>query len=960
MVGDGRIIGVFYDVWEGEMQERVARWLAFWQESEADLDWVLGESACRLVSVSEYAGEQLRRYPMWWDFVCAPRDWRNYDFMLHWQEFSAQVGADEEALMRALRLFKHRHQVALIEAVVSRRLAQVDFLYALSALAQCLLQAAYDWHWQALVERYGYPLDGAGEKMGMVILGMGKLGGWELNFSSDVDLMFAFAEEGMTQAGAGQRSLEHSVFFRKLAQKVIYALDALTVEGFVYRVDMRLRPFGQSGALAITFEAMAQYYARHGRDWERYALMKARAVAGDKKGGAVLLGRLQGFMYRRQLDYQALEAITQMKLGINRQIQKEGMARHLKLGVGGIREAEFCVQAMQMIYGGIYPLLQGQNFLQALWNLARLELWSKAQAQALSEAYLLLRTLENALQFDKEKQVHHLPETAADWQRLALASGFLSVEALEQALEAARMCVDGVFQEVFVGDEMGVDEGLSAIDWRAPDLQRLALWLEAQGVCAEEAEQMGRLLVDFARQMRWEELSEQAVARLQKVLAQMLMQSVQRGQAQALQGLLALLLAVSERAQYVELLAEQTNVVGHLCDIAVSSSWLMRFICEHPLVLDEVLGERRAFRQRAQLERDLAARLQGLEDDELWVQALRAFKDAQLFKIAWADVHGTMGLMTVSDCLSEVAELVLECAYQRALLDTQRRYGLPLDGAGNRALFAVVAYGKLGGVELSYASDLDLLFLYDEVGGKGMTDGEKSVDNAVFFAKLVQRLTHYLASSSSGGRLYEVDMRLRPSGRAGMLVSSLAGFAAYQKNNAWTWEHQALSRARFICGDMALGEAFTALRREVLCLPRAQTLASQVKEMREKMWLNFIAHGAGEALEEQWFDLKQSRGGLIDIEFMVQFLLLNHAYEEPVIARMSDNIRQLAALEATGIIGSSMAMTLRDAYRRLREAAHHRYLNGQNNVVAAKDWQGVREQVLRIYDEVFKEKVKEI
>lgn len=927
------------------IEGRYERWQTHWAAEEAP-EWVHAPECLALVACSEYAAEQLQRHPLFYETIAADYAWADYDFVRAWQALAS--ADDEAALMRDLRQFKHRYQVALIAAWVNKRITQTVFLQALSALAQTLIDVAHDWHFAQLCARYGTPIADDGEPMSMVILGMGKLGGGELNFSSDIDLIFAYRQAGETLAQEGKRCVDYEVFFRKLAQKIIHALDQVTVDGFVYRVDMRLRPFGQSGPLALSFDAMEQYYVIHGRNWERYAMMKARAVAGDVAGGEALLERLQPFVYRRYLDYQALNAITEMKQGINRQIKEAGMQRHIKLGAGGIREAEFCVQAMQMVYGGQYPQLQETNFLTVLADLGALELWSSAQVAQLREAYLLLRTVENAIQFECEQQSHQLPETPEAWQRLALATGFVDVATLEAALGRSRDYIHQLFETIFSSEDVEIDDGLTALNWADPDEAAIDAWLQAQEVEALARAKIGARIQKFAQQMPWRRLPRQTVERLNKLLPQILMEATLKPQGQAgLAGLLDLVEAVSGRGVYIDMLAEQPSLLSHLFDIAASSAWLMRFICEHPLVLDDVLSERSALKEPAKLAQDLAARLQGIEDDEDWLHALRDFKHAQVFKVAWADIHGTIGLMQVSDYLSHIAELVLDNVYRRAYEKTTERYGEPCDANGELAQFAIIGYGKLGGLELSYGSDLDILFLYHEDGGEGQTNGRRAIANAQFFTRMIQRLSNYLSAPSTSGVLYEIDTRLRPGGRSGMVVSSLSAFKQYQRQDAWTWEHQALSRARFVCGNAALGAAFEQERLAILTQPSKDSLRAEVIAMREKM---FDSHAEQ---DNSLFHLKQSRGGLIDIEFSVQYLLLRHADKEPVIARMSDNIRQLAALEATGIISSSMAMNLRDAYRRLRGADHRRYLNGQDSRVPAADWQAIRALVMDTWAHIF-------
>lgn len=919
--------------------------LSQWQIDSAAYSWAQREDILLLVQASPYAAQQLLNQPEILDlFDC---DWQNFDFSTvgsFWQDCG-----DEATLMCELRRCKHRYQSALIYALLCRGLSQSAFLRNLSALAAALVEAALLWQERQLQTRYGQPLDENGNPLRLTILGMGKLGGAELNFSSDIDLIFAYRNQGETQAAAGQKSIEHEVFFRKLAQKLIASLDQMTAEGFVYRVDMRLRPFGQTGPLALSYTALENYYQNHGRDWERYAMMKARPVAGDIEGGMALLEQLRPFMYRRYLDYAALDSIAQMKHSINQQIRAQGMENHIKLGRGGIREAEFSVQAMQLVYGGQYPTLQSPHFLGVLEDLHRLNLWQAQECQALREAYLLLRTVENALQFAHEQQVHELPpiDDSAAWLRLSLASRFDSVEALQAALNQARETVDQRFRRIFASTEndTAAENSISA-NWQHINGEQLRADLIAQDYSAEQAAAISHALQQFSAALPWQRLSEKAGKRIETLLPLLLHIAAQeKAEAAAIGEILALIETVASRSVYIDMLSGNPQLIRHLLAIARDSRGLMEFIREHPLVIDDILSERSLIQDATQLDRDLSARLANT-DDENWLHAIRDFKHAQLFKIAWAELYGNLPLMAASDHLSHLAELIIDKALQRAWQQLRQRHGIPRSSDGEAARFAIIAYGKLGGLELSYTSDIDLVYLYDDKRSQGSTDGEKSIANQVFFTRLVQRINNLLSAPSTSGVLYEIDTRLRPGGRSGMLIASIEAFADYQQKQAWTWEHQALTRARPIGGDVSLCAKFSVLRQTVLQKAPPADLRRQVLDMREKMQNN-------EHLAKEGFHLKKSVGGLIDIEFIVQYLLLKHAHQEPILLRMSDNIRQLAALEATGLLSSIDANTLRDAYRRLRQAAHRRALNRQSNVADSLEWQNTINHVCRIWRKVF-------
>ena len=903
----------------------------------------------RLYEASPYAAAQLERHPDWLTDL-TPESSPDEDYRATYAAEHPHAATEDE-LMQQLRRYKHRRQVRHIHAVVNGLIDEAAFLARTSALAETLISAALAWQHQALAARYGEPVDADGNPVPMLVLGMGKLGGGELNFSSDIDLIYAYRENGTTRTSGKQKPQEHESWYRKLAQRLIHTLDTNTADGNVYRVDMRLRPFGQTGPLALSFAAMEQYYLIHGRDWERYALMKARPVAGDLEGGRQLLAALRPFTYRRYLDYAALTALSDMKQSINRQIREAGIERHIKLGAGGIREAEFTVQAIQMIYGGQYPALQTPNYLEALARIGERGLWRGEQTAALREAYLTLRRVENALQYEHEQQTHQLPEDEAAWQRLALACRAPDAASLQVQIRAARDTIHQHYNSTIAEDDDAPadqpgDDRLRDIDWRDPDDPRLARWLEQTLPDAAAREPVAARLAQFVRDTNWHRLPQSTQKHLDHILPALLEHSQQNGW-HGLGGLLDLLTAVSGRSSYITMLAEQPALISHLHHIASRAAWLIQYIAAHPLVLDDIISERRLIPGKEALAQDLAARLQNIDDEETWQHALRDYKHVQTFKTAWADTHDKLPLMQVSDQLSHIAETTLQAALDHAEATLRAKHGTPRKADGSPAEITIIGYGKLGGLELGYSSDLDLVYLYDDGDSQGMTDGAKPIDNLRYYTRLAQRTNNLLSAASSNGIIYDIDTRLRPGGASGLPVSSIQGFARYQRENAWTWEHQALTRSRAVAGSPALGERYTRLRHELLTRPAKATLREDILAMRQKM------HDNAAPLPPDTFHLKQSAGGLIDIEFIVQYLLLTHGAAEPILSRMSDNIRQLAALEATGILTSSQAMTLRDAYRKLRAEAHHRQLNDRDKRVPAAPWQALRDNICAIWRDIF-------
>ena len=692
---------------------------------------------------------------------------------------------------------------------------------------------------------------------------------------------------------------------------------------------MRLRPFGDAGPLVMPFNAFEDYYQTHGREWERYAMIKARVVAGDKVAGEQLLNDLRPFIYRRYLDYGAFESLRAMKALIAKEVERKGLQRNVKLGPGGIREIEFIAQAFQLIYGGREPALRQRSILTVLDYLSETERLSKDTVSKLEQAYDFLRRTENRLQVWVDQQTHDLPNDDLAKLRLALAMGFSDWKTFVAGLMQHVQCVKAQFALVFAApsaqtaenDDDSVDFN---VVWNAEASDEIALnYLQEQGF--KEPERALQSLRKLHDSFSYRALSEQGRSRLKQLLP-LLLQAVKQANAveTTLERIVDLLQAIARRTVYLSLLSESSIALTQLVKLCDASPWIAHYLERYPLLLDDLLNPATLYKplDRDQLEQELTRDLDRVpaDDTEQQLDALRHFKQTNVLRVAAADVSGAMPLMAVSDYLTEIAEVLLRRILQLAWSDLLKRFGRPrciIDGVEQEPALAIIAYGKLGGLELSYSSDLDVVFLHDSSGERQYTTGPKEIDNASFFAKLVQRMIQMLNARTAAGVLYEVDTRLRPSGRSGLLVSSFDAFAEYQRNQAWTWEHQALVRTRFIAGSEPLRQGFAKLRQEILCLPRErESLRQEVRDMRERMRKELGS------TQTDAFDLKQDRGGIADIEFMVQYLVLAYAHEYPELSRYSDNIRQLAGFEFSDILPSGDVAQLRDSYRALRRHSH--------------------------------------
>jgi glutamate-ammonia-ligase adenylyltransferase len=868
----------------------------------------------------------------------------------------APASLTETEFLRRLRVFRHRELLRVIWRDVTGAAEVSESLEDLSALADAAICAALRWSVESLKPRHGEPHSPDGKPVGLAVVAMGKLGGRELNFSSDVDLVFVFSETGETD---GPKRLSNEEYFRLLAQRLIGLLNQKTADGFVYRVDVLLRPFGASGPLAVSLPALENYLVQNGRDWERYAYVKARVINHWADTDYFYNDVLRPFVYRRYLDFGVFSSLREMKAMIEAEVARKEYRDNLKLGPGGIREIEFIVQSMQLVRGGTIAELRERQLLRVLPRLARHDCLPAQTVTELDAAYRFLRRAENALQAMHDQQSQELPLEAADRARLALALGFPDWDAFRAGLEVHRDAVSRHFREIVFGGAAAMQPGDGAADlgrvWRGDgDADAQSAILHAAG-CAAPAS-----ILDPVRRLRasggFQRMDQHGRQRLDVLMPALIALAIrQRDPALAMNGVARVVEAIGRRSAYFALLNENPAARERLVSLCGLSDFLAAQVAAHPLLLDELIDPR-LFGEpptRDELAGELALRLEGIapDDQERRLEALRNFQQAALFRVAVADLSGTLPLMKVSDRLTETAELVLQAALEQAWHELVAKHGRPHchDGGQEReAEFAIVAYGKLGGLELGYGSDLDLVFLHDSTGEVQQTDGDKPLDNAVFFARLARRIINIATMLTPTGQLYDVDTRLQPSGKKGLLVSSLAAFELYQRDSAWTWEHQALLRSRAIAGSRRVQDAFEDVRRRVLTTHvHWDKLREDVLAMRERMVRELVRD------TPEVFDIKQSRGGITDIEFIVQYLVLRDARQHPDLIRWSDNIRQLEALAVNGILTREEESLLADTYRGFRRRVHRLALAGQPGFMPRAEAEPQARAVREIWDRVF-------
>ncbi len=868
-------------------------------------------------ALSPWSAEQCRRQPgCLWELsrsgalhrASGPRDFR-----ARWAHPELE---HQDELWRALRRFRNREMLRLIWRDLNRLAHTRDTCRELSLLAETCLEIALEWHYADACQHWGTPCTGDGTAQRMIVLGMGKLGGRELNLSSDIDLVFAYPESGVTRPVQGALQLSNQEFFERLGQALIASLHTLTEDGFVFRVDMRLRPNGDSGPLVASFASMETYYERQGREWERYALLKARPVAGDRRAGESLLQGLRPFVYRRHLDFSAIDELRQMQQNIATQLSGREAVLDLKRGAGGIRRIEFIVQSLQLVFGGRSPALQTPGLFEGLRALAAEGRLPLRDLHVLRRAYLFLRDVEHALQAYADRQTQQLPEEELQRAALAAAMGFCDWSHFSASLEAHRRLVEQHFRQMTRGGQRPAAQWQRLWTGQLPPAEARTLLQEAgfsdPAACLER-------LAALRDGTPVRTLSAVGHRRVDEFMALLL--AALHGQSNpdtALQRTLLLVEQVLGRHVYLAMLNENPPALRQLLQLCGGSARIARQLAALPMLLDELLDPRTLYAPLQKDELRCALRAQCTADGgrtaEDFLETLRHFKNTHSLHVAAQHLLGALGPREVGARLSWIAEALLRQTLGRCRRELSARHGAPCSNSrdGGAVDFIIVAYGRLGSEELGYDSDLDLVFLYD-AEPEVQTRGQRPLSNALFFTRLTQRIISCLGARTASGRAYEVDTRLRPSGNSGLLVSNFDAFAQYQEHRAWTWEHLALVRARAVAGPARLAARFARLRRTVLCGERAsETLSEDVLQMYDRIRKH---HTAADYPAE----LKRGDGGMADIEMMVQYAVLRHAHRTPQLARYTDAEQLLQCLERHALLPAGMAPRLGAAYSALKE-----------------------------------------
>jgi glutamate-ammonia-ligase adenylyltransferase len=901
-------------------------------------------------------------------------------------------------LDKTLRQFRNKAMIRIIWRDLNRSASMQHVTAELSRFADAAIQLTANYHYRELEKMYGTPIGkDSNFPQPFLVLGMGKLGARELNVSSDIDLIFTYPESGATSHET--RSISNQEFFVKLGQKLIKSLDAVSADGFVFRVDMRLRPHGQSGALVLNFAGMEDYYQTQGRDWERYAMIKARTVAAAssetvnsvdyiKRERKYLRTMLRPFTYRKYIDFSAIESLREMKGLIARQVQRKGMNLDVKLGEGGIREIEFVVQVFQLIRGGRDARLRKRQVMTLLPLLEEEHYLPQGAGSALSEAYEFLRNTEHAIQGYQDRQTQALPTDDLSQLRLAWAMGFENWPAFSAVLNNYRQRVNHEFKAVIADPEKEKVDATALDVWQGiweASIQSGSVGAEdakilLQGERLENPNELLKLLHDLRENRSVVNMQASSRGRLDDFIPRLLLmisEHAEHGElmipfADTFKRIAPLVESIARRSAYLVLLIENPIALHQLVKLCAASPMIAEQVAKYPALLDELLTPVNLYftpdddhqKIKSDLQDELRREVLRLEWDDLegHMEVLRYFRSAHGLRVAAGEVSGTLPLMKVSDYLTYIAEVILEHVLQLSWEHMIARHGRPLNPNGSSVDapdFIVVGYGKLGGIELGHGSDLDLVFIHNadanlQTQGNLALDSKGIIDNVTFYTRLGQRIIFILNTQTAAGKLYDVDMRLRPSGNSGMLVSTLSAFERYQEKAAWTWEHQALVRARVVAGSADLGEKFDQVRLAVLRQARdLPKLRHDVKDMRHKMREQLGSDAKSRRTNTPLFNLKQDAGGIVDIEFIVQYAALAWAYQAPEIVQYTDNIRILGSLEAAGLLDATSVAQLIAAYKAYRSTGHRLALQQQEAVLAGEHpFNTEREQVSRIWHQL--------
>ena len=949
-----------------ELHEQILIWLSRLQEqnslvqAQSIKDTKDFASLVKLIACSEFAANTFLQY---WDWFAAQINLQKFNSPLDRERLTIlfsqldKKNITEDLYLKKIRQIRNQCLVHILWRDIVCECDLSETLSALSQLAEYAIISAAKYATTLIESRYGFiPFEE--DKMPINVLAMGKLGGSELNFSSDVDLIFLYPQNAISN---GKDNLSADEYFSKVARKIVSLLNENLDDGFVYRVDTRLRPFGESGSLVYSHAAFENYLLKHGRAWERYAYVKARLIFPDNqvnKRNTIIHSVVKPFVYRKYLDYGILESLRELKLMIAKEVLRKNLFEDIKLGPGGIREIEFIVQSIQLIRGGNSPLLRQTELKNALDQAVKEHDLDYKIGQQLYLAYCFLRRFENYVQCIRDQQTHKIPYSTLDKTRVALMLRHERWANVLAEFAEHKAFVSQQFAEiVFRGQDDDSDDGLTN-DLKAMIKNNVPQdeWVEIfSNNGMRQPSFFAQKFSEFLVYLKHQKLDKVTFQRLEQLLPNILSILVtNKNSLVTLERVITILYEVLRRSAYIAFLNENRAALERLIFFCEKSIYLTEMIARTPLLLDEILNPSED--DLEELSDELSKKITGnaCEGIEKQTERISQFQRNAIFHLAIADLDGNIPIMKVSDKLTRIAEITINNALKLAYQELTAKFGEPefsINNARRKANFGVIAYGKLGGFELSYGSDLDLVFLHNSEGEQQVTNAKNSIGNDIFFARLAQKLIFLLTTQTVTGALYDIDTRLRPSGKSGLLITSINSFQDYQEKTAWTWEHQALLRSRLVAGDSEIKNAFDQIRKKVLRYSvKQESLRGNVLSMRKKMRLQL------DKTNKNYFDLKNGSGGIGDIEFLVQFLILTYAKDEPQLIFFTDNIRQLDALFSSNFISEEHQIALQEIYKAYRKEIHLLSLDGGTKMISAKSFDANINTVTNIWEQYFLEK----
>ncbi len=871
---------------------------------------------------SNYATAQLAKYPELISTVLESKSYAPEEDKL---TSSLHDLSDINDIKKQLRLFRHRKLVEIIFLDICHSETLENTLINISELAEIIIQQALLKAEQIISLKHGQPIDSLGNPMLLNIIAMGKLGGKELNFSSDIDLICCYSEEGQLK---GKGNLSYTQYFAHVVKLFSQLLNDSTADGFVYRVDLRLRPWGDSGPVVFSHSAFEHYYQLHGREWEQYAMVKARVITGSNEDKKHLQSILKPFVYRRYHDYRVFDGLAQLKKKIDQQAKTKGGNFNVKTGQGGIREIEFYVQAFQILKGGRNLHLQTQSLFKAIQVLSEQDLTEQQDLSQVRASYCFFRMLENRIQMMNDQQTHEIPQKQNLLDRISLGLDYQHWNELEAEMLAHQSAVSNIFSTLFTTDEESESNSSSSVI--LDELSEEEHFTQISNLGFRESGFVHQTLQDFYQSKALMFMSEKAKGRFRCFFPLLLAEVAQHNNQRALlDRMLAFLSTIAGRSVYFEMLHQNNPLLAKLVNLFNDSQWIADEVTKHPILLESLLypGALSGRFDQHVLEHSLNIQLKNVKNDvELELDVLRQFKRAQTIVIASAEIATEISTDEVSLYLSELAEIILSAVHKLSVKELAHQYGYPeaiLDSNKFTPSLGIIGYGKLGGNELHYQSDLDIIFIHNSAGDQQQTNGKKCIDNAIYFARLGQKIISKITLLTAAGKLYEIDTRLRPDGASGMLVPSTQSYLKYQLEKAWVWEHQSIVRARFISGDSSLAADFKSTREQVLNLTRDEKeLPRAIVEMRDKIYQTKTPR------EGDLVNLKHSRGCLVDIEFLVQYWVLKYANKFATLTETTDNIGLITELHQLQLI-TDKELQLRDIYQSLHTLLHAKVLQNE-------------------------------